>query len=110
MHFDFRVYDQITIRKNPTTQIAISVAEWPGNTFLLWLPEAVGDLWSQSTGGAAPQDFAPTATGGLLWRYEKREHFSLEAQLEPKAEHLILEVRVRNLSAGPLEHVTAQNC
>lgn len=110
MHFAFNVYDALTIRKNPTTQIAITLAEWPGNTFLLWLPEWVGDLWDQWTPEVAHQDFTSTPTGGLFWRHEKPGAFRLESQLEPHPNHLVLEVRVRNLSDAVLRHVVAQNC
>ena len=47
MQFSFNVYDAVTIRENPTTQVGITVGQWPGNTFILWLPEAVGELWEQ---------------------------------------------------------------
>ena len=38
---------KVTIRKNPTTQVRIRVVEWPDQTFLLWFPELVNNLWEQ---------------------------------------------------------------
>ena len=58
--FTFRIEDRVTIRSNPTTQIAISVKEWPGQTFLLWMPEDVRPLWNQWTPAVAPQNFSKT--------------------------------------------------
>mgnify|MGYP001613765719 FL=1 len=45
--FAFRVFDVKSIRANPTTEIAITVNRWPGNTFRLWFPETVADVWQQ---------------------------------------------------------------
>jgi len=44
MRFELSTYDADTIRSSPTTQVAIGVAEWPGNMFLLWLPESLPPL------------------------------------------------------------------
>ena len=65
--FSFNVDDAVTIRSNPTTQVDITLESWPGNTFVLWLPEAVGDLWQQWDAKVAYQDFVTTEKGGLLW-------------------------------------------
>ena len=39
---------EVTIRKNPTTQVHLRAVEWPDQTFLLWFPEAiVPGVWAQ---------------------------------------------------------------
>ena len=109
-HFQFRVYDADTIRQNPTTQIAITLTEWPGNTFLLWLPEHATSVWAQWTPEVAHQDFKRTRSGGLLWTYTKKDVASVTAQLEPKGRTLTCTVQVKNLSDKNLEHICVQNC
>jgi hypothetical protein len=108
-HFSFEVFDKQTIRKNPTTQVAIRVAEWPGQTFLLWLPEVVGDLWVQWDPAVAHQDFVSTPRGGLRWETDTPKAH-IVSQLTPRASSLLLETRVKNLTSGILEEVRAQNC
>jgi len=64
----------MTIRQNPTTQIAITLQEWPGNTFLLWLPESAVPLWNQWTPGIpATQDFKEKRNGRLTWSYTREK-------------------------------------
>lgn len=122
--FFFDAFEQVTIRKNPTTQIAIRVREWPGNVFLLWLPESVcrlrvdrgtgllaqDSMWDNYTAGIAHQDFVRTEGGGLLWRYERHPNVAIEAELAPQGNSLTLEVRVTNRSGRDLAEVSAQNC
>jgi hypothetical protein len=114
----------VTIRKNPTTQIAIRVREWPGNVFLLWLPESVSRLrvdretgllaqdsmWDNYTAGIADQDFWRAEGGGLSWGYEGHPDVAIEADLVPQGNSLRLEVRVTNRSDRDLAEVSAQNC
>lgn len=109
-HFRFEAFDKITIRKNPTTQIAIRVTEWPGQVFHLWLPESVGDLWVQWKAAVAHQEFARTERGGLRWEFTGNPKARIAAELTPHPQSLLLEVRVKNLTAGDLTQVTAQNC
>lgn len=108
--FEFRVYDAKTIRRNPTTQIAISIKEWPRNTFLLWLPEDVKPIWNQWTPAVAHQDFRDNENGGLLWSYTKKNIAHISAELQPKARSIVCTIRVKNLSRKVLNHVCAQNC
>ena len=109
MRFELSSYDAVTIRSNPTTQVAIGVAEWPGNTFLLWLPEALPPLWHQWTPEEAHQDFRPLPGGGLVWKRRQTEA-AMEARLRPEADALALEVAAANLADEPLCGVGTQNC
>ncbi len=108
--FTFRIEDRVTIRSNPTTQIAISVKEWPGQTFLLWMPEDVRPLWNQWTPAVARQNFSKTERGGLLWSFTKNPGAVITAELIPREASLLLEVRVTNRGSKPLANVMAQNC
>ena len=108
--FSFEVYDKVTIRKNPTSQIVIRVADWPGQNFLLWFPEAVGDLWQQWDPPVAHQEFVTTDRGGLRWQFRGNPRAAVTAELIPRRMSLLLEVRVRNLTDGDLRHVPVQNC
>ena len=110
MTFSIDTYDQFTIRQNPTTQIAIQVAEWPGNTFFLWLPESVTDLWNNWSPSVAQQVFERTDRGGLSWAFEHGSGVEIEAELIPEHSHLLLEVRVRNRSENALHQLGVQNC
>lgn len=110
MQFSFHVYDAVTIRANPTTQIGISVDQWPGNTFVLWLPEVVGDLWQQWQPEAAHEEFTRTGRGGLLWTYTGRPEALIRTELIPQGLSLLLENRVTNRSREKLKRVYAQNC
>ncbi len=109
-HILLRVYDSMTIRQNPTTQIAITIEEWPGNTFLLWLPESVTPIWNQWTPEVAHQDFSGTENGGLLWSYTKKNIAHLSVELQPQERSLACIVHVTNLSDEVLDNVSAQNC
>jgi hypothetical protein len=127
MRFEFETLDEVTIRKNPTTQVVIRVREWPGNVFLLWLPESVSrlrtdretgrliqeSLWDNYTPGIAHQDFVRSpgdAGDSLCWAYEGHPDVALQAVLTPQAHWLRLEVRVTNRSDRELAEVSAQNC
>jgi hypothetical protein len=122
--FELDVYEAVTIRKNPTTQLAIRIREWRGNVFLLWLPESVArlqqdhksgklvrdSLWDNYTPDVAHQDFEPTPGGGLLWGYDGHADLSVEAELTPHGRTLLLEVRMTNRSGKEMTEVSAQNC
>lgn len=110
MQFMFNVYDAVTIRQNPTTQIGITLDRWPGNTFILWLPEAVGDLWQQWQPEVAHEDFGKTKRGGLLWTFEGRPEAAIRTELIPQGNSLLLENRVTNRGHDDLTQVYAQNC
>ncbi|MBI5091988.1 MAG: hypothetical protein HZB26_06030 [Candidatus Hydrogenedentes bacterium] len=110
MQFSFRVYDAVTIRSNPTTQVGITIDGWPGNTFMLWFPEVVGDLWQQWNPPVAHQDFTTTDRGGLRWTYEGNPAASIQSELTPQANSLLLVTRVMNRGHDELKHVYAQNC
>lgn len=100
----------MTIRKVPTTQIEIRVEQWPGQTFLLWLPESVGQLWGNWMAESAHQDFTEIPGGGLRWESTAGSEARMVAALHPRAESLLLEVGVRNLTDRDLKNVVAQSC
>jgi len=108
--FSFEVFDQVNVRKNPTTQIAIRIAEWPGQRFLLWLPEEVAGLWRQWDPPVAHQEFTKTERGGLRWEFTGNPKAVITAELIPRAQSLLLEVRVRNRTDADLKQVRVQNC
>jgi hypothetical protein len=110
--FSFQPYDAVTIRgeDNPTTQVAISIEQWPGNTFVLWLPEAVGDLWQQWDAAVALQKFVHTEKGGLLWIYKDNPAGIIRTELVPYHNSLLLENRILNRGQEDLELLYAQNC
>jgi hypothetical protein len=108
--FSFETYDQITIRKNPTTQIGIRLAEWPGQKFILWLPEWINNLWWQWDPPVAHQDFKKTNRGGLRWEFTGNPKTRITAELIPRKSALLFEVRVKNLTAEDMLHVGIQNC
>ena len=110
LNFRFRVYDTITIRKNPTTQVGITVDRWAGDTFVLWLPEAVGDLWQQWNSEVAHQNFTVTQNGGLLWIYEGNPAGIIRTELIPQKNSLLLVTKVTNRSHQKLVKLYAQNC
>lgn len=110
LSFSFEVYDGLTIRDNPTTQVAIHIDQWPGQVPLLWLPESVNDLWVQWDPTVAHQDFVNSASGGLYWKFAKNPKATISSSLVPRRNSLLLEVRVKNTSRSDLREVSAQNC
>lgn len=115
LKFSFEVYDELTIRKKPTTQVAVHIDRWPGQVPLLWLPEsvadAVSDLWDQWDPAVDPhQDFISSAGGGLSWRFAKNTKANITSRLVPRRNSLLLEVRVKNTSKSDLKEVSIQNC
>jgi len=110
LQFSFQIYDTITIRQNPTTQVGITIDRWTGNTFVLWLPEAVGDLWQQWDAKVAHQEFTSTKLGGLLWTYKGNPVGFIRTELIPDRNSLLLETRVTNHSLQELVKIYAQNC
>ena len=110
LHFSFHVYDTITIRKNPTTQVGITIESWPGNTFILWLPEVVGNLWQQWNAKVAHQDFISTDKGGLLWTFNDNPEGLIRTELIPQKNSLLFETQVTNRGKGELLKLYVQNC
>ena len=110
MKFSYHIYDSVTIRKNPTTQVDINIDIWPGNTFGLWLPEAVGELWQQWDADVAHQDFQQTRNGGLLWIYEGNPDGVIRTELIPQGNSFLIEAKVINRSQKELHGVYVQNC
>jgi hypothetical protein len=110
LSFSFEVYDELTIRNNPTTQVAIHIDQWPGQVPLLWLPESVGGLWVQWDPAVAHQDFMNSASGGLYWKFAKNPKINIISSLVPRSNSLLLEVRVKNTSESDLREIVAQNC
>ena len=108
--FRFSTAERDTIRSIPTTQIEIRVDQWPGQTFLLWCPEAVAPFGSNAKADFAHQEFTKTEDGGLRWEYTPGDKARIVATLTPRASSLRLEVSVKNLTDEPLEQVVAQNC
>jgi len=108
--FRFAIQEKKTIRKVPTTQVAIRVDEWPDQTFLLWLPESVAPHWGNWKAGMAHQEFTKTTGGGLLWEYATRPDVKIVAKLVPRAHSLLLEVRVQNLANHDAKNIAVQNC
>lgn len=108
--FKMEVFDEVTIRANPTTQIAIHVKQWPRQKFLLWLPEALEPLWRQWDAAIGQQEFVQTARGGLRWTYDRNPQAIVAAELIPREHSLLAEVRVSNRGDQPISHLTAQNC
>ena len=110
LSFSFEVYDELTIRDSPTTQVAIHIDQWPGQVPLLWLPEAVSDLWVQWDPAVGHQDFINSAGGGLYWQFAKNPKANIISSLVPRRNSLLLEVRVKNTSESDLKEIAAQNC
>ncbi|MEN8248178.1 MAG: hypothetical protein ABFS32_04545 [Bacteroidota bacterium] len=110
--FTFHVFDAVTIRgeDNPTTQVEITLPQWPGDTFHLWLPEAVGELWQQWDPSVAHQDFITTEKGGLLWLYQNNPSAIIHSELIPERNSLLLETKVTNRTQNSLAGVYVQNC
>ena len=108
--FRFSVAEKKTIRSIPTTQIKIGVEEWPGQTFLLWMPESVAPVGGNWTVEFAHQEFTENADGGLRWEHVADAKARIIAVLIPRANSLLLEVTVKNLTDQPLEQVAVQNC
>src|SRR5260221_1441110 len=97
-------------RERPTTQILIRRAGWPGNVFRLWLPESVGQIWSNRTSAAVRQSFARTERHGLLWTFEQQQTATIAAELIPLDGSLRLVVRVTNDSGSSMSDIDAMNC
>ena len=108
--FRFSTARRDTIRSIPTTQVEIRVDEWPGQTFLLWCPEAVAPIGSNSSADFARQEFTEADNGGLRWEHTPGGKARVVAIVTPRADSLLVEVAVTNLTDQPLEQVSAQNC
>ncbi|HJN19255.1 MAG TPA: hypothetical protein QGH10_27435 [Armatimonadota bacterium] len=111
MRFELSTFEAMTIRDVPTTQISIRVSGWPDDEFLLWMPEAVGELWVQWHPVVGRQTFETTAGGGLKWKYLDHPEARIEARLTPvDDQRLMAEVEVTNQADRSLPLVRAQNC
>jgi hypothetical protein len=97
-------------RKSETTQIRIHVVEWPSNIFRMWVPEHVGELWSNCSSEVVRQNFERTDDNGLLWRYERNVAAYIEAELTPVGSSLLVETRVTNRSRVSLTQVRVTCC
>jgi hypothetical protein len=97
-------------RERATTQILIRRTGWTGNVFRLWLPESVGQIWSNRTSAAVRQSFARTERHGLLWTFEQPQVAIITAELTPLAGSLRLVVRDTNDSDSSLSNVDTMNC
>ena len=87
---------EVTIRKNPTTQVHLRAAEWPDQTFLLWFPEAVvPGVWAQWDAEVARQDFVTTEEGSLVWKKDLPGIAIMKATLTPRDHSVYLEIRVK---------------
>ena len=97
--YSFETYDQVTIRKNPTTQIGIRIAEWPGQRFILWLPEWINDLWWQWDPPVAHQEFHQNRSRWAALGVHRKSKARITAELIPRKAALLFEVRVKNLTS-----------
>ncbi len=96
-------------RSTPTTQVLVTVEEWPGNVFRLWAPENVGLLWHNWRDGGTRQEFS-RSDGGLLWREKGESGWTAEVRLLPRGAVLAIETRVHNGSDAALPYVSSANC
>ena len=80
----------LTIRKNPTTQVHIRIAEWPDQTFLLWFPEVIDNVWAQWDAEVAKQDFTISAQGALIWQRRFADRASVLATMTPGNDSVFL--------------------
>ncbi len=108
--FRITTADRKTIRQIPTTQVEIRLDEWPDQTFLLWTPEYVAPLGGNWEPDFTQQKFSKTPRGGLRWKYPGAKAASIIAEIIPRADSLLLEVRVKNKSDEDLKNVAVQNC
>jgi hypothetical protein len=108
--FALRFYDADTIRKSPTTQVAIVYAPWPKDEFLLWLPEEAAPLWNQWTADVAHQDYRADDRGRVVWCFSNPRG-AATATLETIGDSALLcEVTIENRLDQEMKHVVAQNC
>ncbi len=96
-------------RSTPTTQVLVTVEEWPGSVFRLWAPENVGLLWHNWRSGGTRQDFS-RVDDVLSWRLEDESGWTVETSLHPCGAVLAIETRVDNGSDAVLPHVSSANC
>src|ERR1051325_1306693 len=96
-------------RQSATTQVTIEVREWPGNTFRMWMPESVGNLWANWSPDAC-QQFERTQRTGLLWRFLRNPKASIEVEMVPLENSLLIESRVTNRSGAALSDVRVSHC
>jgi hypothetical protein len=96
-------------RQSATTQVTVKVGEWPGNLFRMWMPESVGELWSNWS-STVHQNFERTEQAGLIWKYSGNPDALIEVELTPLERSLLVESRVTNRSKADLPKVTVSHC
>ena len=101
---------KITIRKNPTTQVLMQVVEWPGQTFLLWFPEEINNVWAQWDADVAKQDFVVSDEGALVWSWASEGKASVRATMTPRDDSVFLEIRVKTAPDHDVEVASPHNC
>ena len=88
----------------------IEFDQWPGNTFRLWLPEHVGQIWFNWDVHTAHQEFSRTRNGGLLWSFQTSHGANIESEVIPDDASLTLEVRVTAGADVALHDLAIVNC
>ena len=114
--FVISVHDRVNDhRPKGCTVLAIEYADWPGNEFGLWLPEAImingKTIWGNWKGDGIHQDFSRDSQGRLTWRYSQ-ERFEIVSTLVPDEENSCLWYRhtFKNSSDTPLSKLNTQTC
>ena len=96
-------------RRHATTQVVVSVDEWPGNRFRLWAPEHAGSVWSHAEPTTARQLFEP-AGQALHWRHTAASGAWVDSRILPQAGVLTIDVEIGNGTDAPLDRVGVANC
>jgi len=105
-----RTEHKMTIRENPTTQVLMQVVEWPGQTFLLWFPETIDNVWDQWDADVGKQDFVVTDEGALVWSRKLDGKASVRATMTPRAHSVLLEIRVKAAPDHDITLAAPHNC
>ena len=87
-----------------------TLGEWPDNVFRIWMPENLQPLWDNWEADAAHQNFVRTKTSGLRWSYQQRPEATVEAEVTPNHQTLLLKCRVTNRSSSNLLDVRTTHC
>ena len=100
----------LTIRKNPTTQVHMRIAAWPGQTFLRWFPEVSENVWAQRDADVAKQDFTISDAGALVWSRRFEGKASVLATMTPRDDSVALEIRVTAAPDHDIRLASPANC
>ena len=100
----------LTIRKNPTTQVHMRVVEWPGQTFLLWFPEVIDNVWAQWDADVAKQDLTISDEGELVWSRQFEGKASVVATMTARDDSVSLEIRVKAAPDHDIKLASPANC